>query len=363
MMDRRKFIGAGLGLAAAAMAGKALAKKSGQLQILILGGTGFLGPQVVYAALAGGHQVTLFNRGKTNPDMFSDLETILGDRDGDLSGLHGRHWDAVVDTSGYVPRVVGDSAGALAGSVDRYLFVSSVSVYASLGEAGIEETAFVGTLSDPATETVDGDTYGPLKALCEHAVNEVFGDRATVIRPGLIAGPGDRTDRFTYWPVRLARGGEVLAPGDGRDPVQVIDVRDLGQWMIHCLEQDIAGTYNACSPRGELDMASMLNACQPVPSASLHWADSEFLAARQVEPWSDMPAWVPRGSEFAGVMEVSSARAQANGLNTRPVARTARDTLAWFEQTRGLRDALRAGLSPQREQELLASLDAPPADR
>jgi len=362
MIDRRKFIGAGLGLAAANMAGMVLAQRAGELRVLILGGTGFLGPQIVGAALDGGHQVTLFNRGKTSPGMFSDLETIIGDRDGDLAGLKGRRWDAVVDTSGYVPRLVGDSARLLAESVNRYIFISSVSVYASLAQSGVDETAAVGTLDDPTVETIDADTYGPLKALCEQAVGQIYGDRATIIRPGLIAGPGDRTDRFTYWPVRLARGGDVLAPGDGYDPAQVIDVRDLGAWVVHCLEQDVAGIYNACSPRGAMDMASMLAACQPASAASLHWADSEFLAAMKVEPWTDMPAWVPRGSEFAGVMAVSSARAQAKGLVTRPVADTAADTLTWFTEVRGLDDPLKAGLSPERERAVLAALDAQARD-
>ena len=246
MVNRRQFIGAGVGLAvASALAGRVSGGDGGPLRILILGGTSFLGPQIVNAARARGHAVTLFNRGKTNPGLFSDLETIIGDRDGGLAGLARRRWDAVVDTSGYLPRLVGDSARALVDAVERYLFISTISVYGSLAVAGIDESAPLGRLDNPDTEAVDGETYGPLKALCEQAVNVVYGERATIIRPGLIVGPGDPTDRFTYWPVRLARGGRVLAPGDGLDPVQVIDVRDLGAWIVLCLEQPVAGVYNA----------------------------------------------------------------------------------------------------------------------
>jgi len=361
LVNRRQFIGAGVALAAAGtLAGRVSGGDGGPLRILILGGTGFLGPQIVNAALARGHAVTLFNRGKTNPGLYPDLETIIGDRDGGLAGLARRRWDAVVDTSGYLPRLVGDSARALVAAVERYLFISTISVYGSLAVAGIDESAPLGTLQSPDTETVDGETYGPLKALCEQAVNVVYGGRATIIRPGLIVGPGDRTDRFTYWPVRIARGGRVLAPGDGLDPVQFIDVRDLGAWIVLCLEQPVSGVYNANGPRGALDMRALLNACQAVAggSATLRWADKEALAELGVEPWSDMPVWVPRGGEFAGVADVSVARAEARGLRARPVADTARATLDWFVDSRGLDDPLRTGLSPEREAEVLAQLDA-----
>lgn len=360
-VDRRQFIGGGVALAVSgAFAGRVMGDDGGSLRILILGGTGFLGPQIVNVALARGHTVTLFNRGKTNPGLFPDLETIIGDRDGGLAGLARRRWDAVVDTSGYLPRLVGDSARALVDAVERYLFISTISVYRSLTVAGIDESAPLGTLQNPDTETVDSETYGPLKALCEQAVNVVYGDKATIIRPGLIVGPGDPTDRFTYWPVRIARGGRVLAPGDGLDPVQFIDVRDLAAWTVHCLEQQISGVYNANGPRGALDMRRLLSACQTVAggSATLRWADQVVLAELGVEPWSDMPIWVPRGGDFAAAADASVTRATARGLRSRPVTDTVRATLDWFIDSRGLDSPLRAGLSPDREAEVLAQLDA-----
>jgi len=360
-VNRRQFIGAGVGLAlAGTFAGRVMGGDGGSLRILILGGTSFLGPQIVNAALTRGHTVTLFNRGKTNPGLFPDLETIIGDRDGGLAGLARRRWDAVVDTSGYLPRLVGDSARALVDAVERYLFVSTISVYRSLAVAGIDESAPLGTLQNPDTESVDGETYGPLKALCEQAVNAVYGDKATIIRPGLIVGPGDPTDRFTYWPVRIARGGRVLAPGDGLDPVQFIDVRDLGAWIVHCLEQRVSGVFNANGPRGVLDMTRLLSACQTVAggAATLRWADQAVLAELGVEPWSDMPVWVPRNGDYAGVADASVARAAARGLRSRPVNDTVRATLDWYTDSRGLDDPLRTGLSPERETELLAQLDA-----
>ncbi len=360
-VNRRQFIGAGVGLAVTGtFAGRLMGADGGSLRILILGGTGFLGPQIVNVALARGHTVTLFNRGKTNPGLFPDLETIIGDRDGGLAGLARRRWDVVVDTSGYLPRLVGDSARALVDAVERYLFISTISVYRSLAVAGIDESAPLGTLQNPDTETVDGETYGPLKALCEQAVNVVYGDKATIIRPGLIVGPGDRTDRFTYWPVRIARGGRVLAPGDGLDPVQFIDVRDLAAWTVHCLEQRVSGVYNANGPRGALDMQRLLSACQTVAggSATLRWADQAVLAELGVEPWTDMPVWVPRGGDFAGAADASVARAVARGLRSRPVTDTARATLDWFTDSRGLDSPLRTGLSPEREAGVLEQLDA-----
>jgi 2'-hydroxyisoflavone reductase len=362
-MKRRGFLKSAAATVAAAASGPLLGQ--GGQRILILGGTAFLGPQIVRFALARGHEVTLFNRGRTNPDLFPELERLRGDRDGDLAALRGRQWDAVVDTSGYLPRVVAQSVDLLADSVERYLFVSTISVYASLAEAGIDESAPVGQLPDPTVETIDGETYGPLKALCEEVVRERFGERATILRPGLIVGPGDRTDRFTYWPVRVARGGDVLAPGDGTDPVQVIDVRDLGEWTVHCLEAGVAGTYNADGPPGELDMRSVLAQCLRAADgdARLRWAPTAFLESQGVEPWSDLPLWVPAGSEFAGAAEVNVDRALAAGLRSRPLADTVEATLAWFIAERGLQDPLRAGMSAERERELLELLaQSRPAD-
>lgn len=330
------------------------------MKILILGGTGFLGPHTVRAAVGNGHEVTLFNRGRTNPHLFPELERLKGDRDGDLEALDGRRWDAVIDTSGYVPRIVGLSVDKLKESADRYLFVSTISVYASLATPGIDETAPVGQIDDPATETVDGETYGPLKALCEAVVASGFGERATIVRPGLIVGPGDPTDRFTYWPVRVADGGDVLAPGDGTDPVQVIDARDLGRWIVTCLERSVAGTFNANSPRAGLDMRRLLETCRTVSGSDARfvWASREFLEARGVEPWSNMPVWVPRGSDFAAAADIDVSRAEAAGLTTRSLRSTVADTLAWFRETRDADAGLKAGLKPAMEKALLAALSS-----
>jgi 2'-hydroxyisoflavone reductase len=373
-ITRREFlVGAGAaaagalgGCAATVAAGKAVAPAAagaapgtdgrGPMKLLVLGGTAFLGPALVEAARARGHAVTLFNRGKTNPGLFPDLETLHGDRDGQLDALRGRRWDAVLDTSGYVPRVVRQSAELLAPAVERYLFVSSISVYADGLAPPITEGSPLATAPDPATEDVRAH-YGALKALCERAVEAAMPGRALSVRPGLIAGPGDPTDRFTYWPVRLARGGEVLAPGDGLDPVQFVDVRDLAAFAIRAVEQRLAGTLNATGPAAPLLTRDFLEACRaPGVDARLTWVEEKFLEEQHVSPWSDLPVWVPRSEAFT---QVSCAPAIAAGLAFRPAAETARDTLAWW---RGLPEERRAkprtGLTAAREAEVLAAWKA-----
>ncbi len=330
-----------------------------KLKLLILGGTGFLGPHTVRAALARGHEMTLFNRGRTNPHLFPDLEKLRGDRDGDLAALEGREWDAVIDTSGYVPRVVKMSADLLAPRVSQYVFISSISVYGNLTEPGADETTPVDTIEDETVEEITGSTYGALKALCEQAVEGSMPGRTTNIRPGLIVGPGDRTDRFTYWPVRVARGGEVLAPGDGRDYSQFIDVRDLAEWIIHCIERRITGVYNADSPAASLTIAELLETCRKVSGsdAEFTWADEEFLTEQGVNAWSDMPVWA--GSGESGWGHVRTTRARENGLGRRPVSETVRDTLDWFRtQPEERRAKLRSGLTVEREAEVLAAWHA-----
>lgn len=253
------------------------------MTILVLGGTGFIGPHTVEYALSRGHTVTLFNRGRTNTHLFPELEKLVGDRDGDLAALEGRRWDAVIDNSGYVPRLVRDSAELLADS-GRYLFVSSISAYNDLTPDGITEDYEVGRLEDPTVERVTGQTYGPLKALCEEAVQDVFGDRANIVRPGYIVGPGDTTDRLTYWPVRVSMGGDVAAPGSPEDPIQFIDARDLGGWIVRMLENDIGGVFNGLGPTDPLNMGTMLEVCRDVSGsdAVFHWIDAEFLAEEGV---------------------------------------------------------------------------------
>jgi len=333
-------------------------KNDRKLDILILGGTGFLGPHTIRAALARGHRMTLFNRGKTNPHLFPELEKLIGDRDGDLLALKGRRWDAVIDTSGYVPRLVRDSAALLAPSCDHYMFVSSVSVYESFAEPGMDEDAPLGTLENEGVEEVTSETYGPLKVQCERAATEAMAGRATIIRPGLIVGPGDPTDRFTYWPVRVAAGGEVLAPGEPNGPLQVIDVRDLASWMVRCLEERALGTYNAISPAGALSMGNMMIACREASGseARFTWVEADFLEQQGVAAWSELPAWLPPRGDYAGFGQISVERATARGLSHRDLRVTIRDTLEWWESLPDeRRSKMKAGLSREREREVLAA--------
>ncbi|MDY7225983.1 SDR family oxidoreductase [Hyalangium rubrum] len=326
-------------------------------KILILGGTGFLGPALVELAQPRGHTLTLFNRGKTQPHLFPDVEKLQGDRDGNLKALEGRKWDAVIDTSGYVPRVVRASAELLAPNVEQYIFVSTISVYKDMANYGVDEDSPVATVEDEKTEDVS-QHYGALKALSEKAAQAAMPGRAAVVRPGLIVGPGDPTDRFSYWPVRVARGGEVLAPGDGEDPVQFIDVKDLAAFILRLVETKDMGVYNATGPASGMPMRKLLEACKTANGgdASFTWADAAFLEEQKVRPWSDMPVWIPRSSEMKGMGRVSNARAEARGLTLRPVEDTARDTLAWFKTQPAERQAkMRSGLTPEREREVLAA--------
>jgi 2'-hydroxyisoflavone reductase len=328
--------------------------------LLILGGTGFLGPHVVEHALARGMKVTLFNRGKTNADMFPEVEKLRGDRDGDLEALRGRSWDAVLDTSGYVPRVVRASAELLAPSVQQYVFISSVSAYADFSREGISEDDPVATIADETNEDVRAN-YGALKALCESAAEQAMPGRVANIRPGLIVGPRDNSDRFTYWPVRIARGGEVLAPGTGQDPVRLIDVRDLAEWIVHVVEQRHTGVYNAVGPAERLLMGDMLARIRDAvgSSATFTWADARFLEEQGVQPWSHMPVWVPAANGSPGMGTIDSSKAQGNGLRFRPLEDTAQATLAWFQALPAERQAnLRAGITAEREAEVLAAWKA-----
>ncbi len=326
------------------------------IKLLILGGTAFLGPAIVNAAVARGHTITLFNRGKTNPQLYPELEKLRGDRNGDLEALAGRQWDAVIDTSGYYPRVVKMSAELLAPNVGHYTFISSISVYRDFKTPDMTEAAPVGTIDDPTIEEITGETYGPLKALCEQAAEAAMPGRVANIRPGLIVGPRDRSDRFTYWPVRIARGGEVLCPGNGDDFIQIIDVRDLGEWLVMLSERRITGVYNADSAPRAITMGSLLAKCREVcnPQAELTWTDAEFLAEQEVQAWSNMPCWVPAEGDEVAFALVSTTKAQAAGLGRRPLDDTIRDTLAWWQQQPAeRRQKMRAGMDPEREVEVL----------
>lgn len=331
------------------------------MNILIVGGTVFLGRAIVEAALARGHKLTLFNRGQHNADLFPDVEKLHGDRDGGLDALKGRHWDAVIDTCGYLPRLVRAAAKALAGAVERYVFISTISVYASYATIGIDETAPVGTLADQSIEEITGESYGPLKALCEQAVEQALPGRALIIRPGLIVGPNDPTDRFTYWAARAARGGEVLAPGDPRMHTQVVDVRDLAAWTVRMVEAHATGVYNVTGPTEPVAFAQFLHTCiaEAATDARFTWVSEAFLLAQGVAPWADMPLWlaVEQEPDSVGFGDVSIARALAAGLAFRPLRETIHDTQVWA-QTRPADHSWRAGISAEREAELLRAWHA-----
>lgn len=330
-------------------------------KILVLGGTAFLGPPFVRAAQANGHTVTLFNRGKTNPGLFADLEQLRGDREkGDLEALKGRTFDAVVDTSGYVPAHVDATARLFAEKARHYQFVSTISVYGSFGERPdrIDETQAPAVVGDDDVAKVNTireamPFYGPLKARCEAAAEAAMPGRVCTIRPGLIVGPGDTSDRFTWWPVRCDRGGAVLAPGDPDGHVQCIDVRDLAAWMLHCIEHDVVGVHNATGFNGRVSMAELLAACKCATSnaVELVWLSEEFLAENKVQPWMQMPLWIPR----EGRSYVDCQKAIAAGLRFRPLADTVRDTLQWAKTGRGDKPFARTGLPAEREAELIAA--------
>jgi len=360
-MNRRDVLKLAGGTVLAAAAPVLPAAEPPARRLLILGGTSFLGPHLTQRALRAGWQVTHFNRGRRAPEGVAGVETLIGDRDGQLGALEGRRWDAVIDTSGYIPRHVRLSASLLAPAVDRYVFISSISVYAGFSQPN-DESSPVGKLESETIEEVSGETYGPLKALCEQAAQAALPGRTLVIRPGLIVGPLDPTDRFTYWPARADRGGEVLAPGSPADPIQVIDVRDLADWTVGLLEGGTKeGVFNAVSPPRRFTIGGLLDDCVAVAAndARLTWASAEFLAGQKVAPWSDMPVWIPPGGEEGAISLTSVDRAVAAGLAFRPLRETVRDTLDWF---RGLpeerRSKLRAGLSPEREAEVLAAWHA-----
>jgi nucleoside-diphosphate-sugar epimerase len=333
------------------------------MNILIIGGTKFLGRHLVDSALAHGHTVTLFNRGKTDPGLFPSVETILGDREHDIAKLTsvGRIWDAVVDVAGYVPRIVRLSASSLreARVVGRYVFISSISVYdeSNFKRIGVNESDAVGTLKDESVEEITGEMYGPLKALCEKTVLDLYGERGLVIRPGLIVGPYDPTDRFTYWPVRVARGGDVLASERPDVPVQIIDVRDLAEFVIKMIETNASGIYNGTGPGYELTFGVMLDTCKQVSGSDVNfkWASAEFLKAHNVVEWSDMPVWVPDNEENAGFSRVDVSKAIQAGLTFRSLEETVRDTLTWAK-TRPADHEWRAGLTKEKEDKALAAL-------
>ncbi|WAC63613.1 NAD-dependent epimerase/dehydratase family protein [Pseudoxanthomonas sp. SL93] len=345
-----------------------IAKAAKPLNILILGGTGFTGPFQVDYALKRGHKVTLFNRGKKpSPDWPGEVEQLHGDRNtGDLASLKGRKWDVCIDNPTSLPFWVRDAGKVLKGNVGHYLFISTISVYAEGGKAGINEDSPLAVYKgkDAMAETQETlradieNLYGSLKALSEAEARKQFGRNVTIVRPGYIVGPRDETDRFTYWPHRVAQGGEILVPGEGNDPIQIIDGRDLGEWMIRLAEAKTYGTFNACGPDYTLGMDAMLHGCQAVTGGgmTLTHVSPEFLEEKQV----GLPIWVsPKHPQYGGYGAVSNARAIQAGLTFRPLATTVSDLLAWFRGLPGERQAkLNAGITREKETELLKAWHA-----
>jgi 2'-hydroxyisoflavone reductase len=363
---RRRFVKASAAAAGAVAFGlrpTSLFAEKKRLRILVLGGTGFTGPFQVRYALERGHKVTVFNRGKTHPgELPGGVEQLVGDRNGQLDALKNRKWDVAIDNPTTLPAWVRSAGEILKGNVDRYVFISTISVYADTSK-GVDENAPVQKYegADPYKETLEAmkaggyKTYGPLKALSEKEAEKWFPGKTLIIRPGLIVGPGDETDRFTYWPVRIDRGGEVLAPGTPEDPVQFIDARDLAEWTIRMAENPEIGVYNATGQAKPLAIGDLMNGIKSAlkSNATFTWVPADFLKEQKVEAWSDMPVWA--GDEL-GLARTSISRALAEGLTFRPLADTARDTLAWFKSQPQDRQAkMRAGVTPEREAEVLAA--------
>jgi 2'-hydroxyisoflavone reductase len=334
------------------------------LRVLVLGGTQFIGIHMAEVAFERGHAVTLFNRGRSNPEILPGAEKLKGDRSGDLDALRGRQWDAVIDNSGYVPRHVRLSAELLAPHVGRYLFISTISVYASFAKPNDEHSPLA-ALADESVEKVDGQTYGPLKVLCERAVHAAFGNRATIVRPGFIVGPHDSTDRFTYWPARAACGGEMIAPGSATDRMQFVDARDLARFTIHMIERDVTDTFNVTSAPGHFTIGQVVNesvmaagalAC-PEHAPQPVWIPPEFLEQQEGSAlMSDFPIWLPARGELAAFADVDVTRALNAGLRLRPLDMTVRDTLKWhLARPAAERAHPKAGISADRECEALAA--------
>ena len=373
MSTRRDFLklsalfggGAALGLLPGV---SALAKSSAPakpLRMLILGGTGFTGPQQVNYALSRGHQVTVFNRGRTHPgELPKEVEQLIGDRNGKLDALKGRTWDVCIDNPTSLPVWVRDAAQILKGNVGHYTFISTISVYADTSKQGMDESAALAKYTGPDAmkETqatlranIEG-LYGPLKALSEAEAEKWFPGKTLIIRPGYIVGPGDESDRFTYWPVRVERGGEVLAPGTGNDPIQIIDARDLAEWTIRMVEQGITGPFNAVGPKSRMGMGKMLNVMKDTTGsdARFTWVDDSFLKDQKII--DDIPIWTSTKGPEIGYSTMNIKRAVSHGLTFRSIADTTRATLEWFRKQPPARQSrMRAGITAQREAEVLAA--------
>jgi 2'-hydroxyisoflavone reductase len=358
MTTRRRVLQIGAYLAAGSVLSRAIAADSRVKTLLILGGTGFIGPHLTQEAQRRGWQVTHFNRGKRAAGGVPGVETLLGDRKGQLDALRGRKWDVVVDDTGYIPKFVKMSAELLAPNVGYCLFISSISAYASFAHPNDEHSP-TGKLTDPDIEQVTEDSYGPMKALCEQYSAQAFKGRVSIVRPGYIVGPLDPTDRFTYWPVRASRGGEMLAPGTPRDPIQIIDVRDLTVWMMKLVESRTHGYFNAVSLPGAFTIGDVIATSQgasPAAGTTVTWVPEDFLATHWKPDELDLPPWSPMKGDSAGASLTAAAAAQRTGLTIRPLQDTVRDTLVWFRTLPAERQGkLHAGLDPQKESAALRS--------
>ncbi|MFN0179871.1 MAG: NAD-dependent epimerase/dehydratase family protein [Gemmatimonadales bacterium] len=370
-VDRREFLGIAAGVGVAAARAPGAGRRAQGLKILILGGTGLTGPHQVRYALARGHTVTVFNRGRRNERLPKGVEELKGDRAlRQLDALKGRDWDVVIDNPTTLPFWVKDAASLLKGHVGQYVFISTISVYDPAGQSSIVETS-------PLVEYRDGDPltvtqeqfsknfetlYGRMKTASEREASKWFGDQTTIIRPGLIVGPGDGTFRFGYWPYRIDKGGEILAPGDGSDPVQIIDTRDLAEWTIRMVENRAMGTFNACGPRSPMTMAEQLAGIRGALSGDkalrFTWVPADFLAAQQVTPWGEMPTWIPATDPEHVISKTSNAKAVAAGLTFRPLGTSAVDALVWFQglpETTRAQVVKNAGLTEEKERTVLAA--------
>jgi 2'-hydroxyisoflavone reductase len=360
--DACKLVGSA---AALALLDRPVLAKTKPSRVLILGGTGFIGPHFVHALAARGHALTLFNRGRSKQEARPGVEQLTGDRDGQLDALKGRDWDVVIDNSGYTPHQVKLTADLLHGHVQQYIYISSIAAYADFDVPNIDESYRRAKLEGPTDQPLTGKTYGPFKAVCEQLLEQAYGTRATLIRPTYIVGPGDTSDRFTYWPMRVARGGEMLAPGTPTDPIQFVDARDLADFMCIVVEQRLSGRYNICSTPRSVTMGMLLDTSKRITNANttFAWASEAFMDAqklidRELLASDEIPIWMRPSGHTAAAPLVSNARAVSKGLRFRPLEQIIRDTLEWQKQRPPAEQTLSAGLKPEREAEVLKALHA-----
>jgi nucleoside-diphosphate-sugar epimerase len=356
-MTRRTILKAGAGTALALAGGGLMAEAKKQQTLLILGGTGFIGPHLTQAAMSRGWTVTHFNRGRRDPDGVAGVETLIGDRKGQLDALKGRKWDAIIDDTGYIPKYCQMSADLLGPNTGYCLYVSSISAYASFTKPN-DIGSPTGVLGNQDQEEITNESYGPMKAACEQAVRAAYGARSSIVRPGYIVGPLDPTDRFTYWPVRFAKGGDMAVPGTPADPIQIVDVRDLAAFMMDLVDARVDGTFNAVTPPGAITMGNLMDTSRKVTGADtkLTWIDEDFLATQMKPEDMNFAPWGPmRGEEAGGSLTGMQASAD-KGLKSRSLEETVRDTLAWHETRPAERKAaLRSGFTPEKEAEVLAA--------